>query len=64
MNRATQELASATAWPVLADLPRVGTRIKTAHHVLTLFVTGATIDEVVSNSKARVAIVERQLYLH
>ncbi len=64
VNLRSQIAADGTRWPALADLPRVGERVEVAHPVLTLFSSGATTDEIIANLKARVAIVERQLYVH
>jgi hypothetical protein len=45
-------------------VPGIGTRVAAAYRVLTVFADNITTDDVMTNSKARVAIVERQLYVH
>ena len=64
LNELFPDIRCAPTWPASSDLPRVGTRIEKGHPVLTLFARGATPEEVVTKLKARVAIVERQLYPH
>jgi hypothetical protein len=47
-----------------SDVSGIGTRVAAAYRVLTVFADNITTDDVMTNSKARVAIVERQLYVH
>jgi predicted ATP-grasp superfamily ATP-dependent carboligase len=51
-----------STWTSFADVPRVGARIERGHPIVTLLARGATSDEVAACLKARVAIVEKQLY--
>ena len=66
MSASFAEMALAEAlrkpWPTLADVSLAHTLIEAGRPILTVFATGATIEEVEQNLRNRVADLERQIY--
>jgi predicted ATP-grasp superfamily ATP-dependent carboligase len=54
--------ATNSPWPTLADISPAGTPIDADRPVLTVFVEGATTDEVERWLRSRVAEIEKRLY--
>jgi predicted ATP-grasp superfamily ATP-dependent carboligase len=62
LNLSVNDQHGFSTWPALADIQRAGTHIERGHPIVTIFARGRTVDEVAACLKARVAIVENQLY--